>query len=90
MLYNYTETAVLHLIDSVYNEFKKRIPGVCTCERCRQDVMAIALNNLPPHYIVTETGKIITQVNFDLLGGKVLIITQLMKAMDKVHLNPRH
>jgi len=35
-----------------------RYQNVCTCPRCMCDIVAIALNYLPPHYIVeTETGK---------------------------------
>ena len=54
MLHNYTETAVLYLLDDIIKEYKKTKPDLCDCERCRQDIMALALNNLPPHYIVSS------------------------------------
>lgn len=28
----------------------------CTCELCRNDIIAYALNQLPPRYVVTEQG----------------------------------
>ncbi|HWP51466.1 MAG TPA: late competence development ComFB family protein [Clostridia bacterium] len=28
----------------------------CTCERCREDVIALSLNNLPPQYVVSDAG----------------------------------
>ncbi|MBO8138261.1 MAG: late competence development ComFB family protein [Desulfotomaculum sp.] len=91
MLQNYTETVVLQLLNSVLEDYKKnKNPNICTCERCRQDIMAIALNNLPPRYIATDTGEVITQVAFNQFGGRAEIITQLIKAIEKVNANPRH
>ena len=52
--------------------------------------MAIALNNLPAHYVVTETGRIITQVSAEQLGGKAMVIAQILKAIEIVHKNPQH
>ena len=90
MLFNYTETAVLELLDSVLDQHKKTFPNICCCTRCREDVMAIALNNLPPHYVVTETGKVLKQVSFERLGGKAQVITQILRALEIVSKNPRH
>ncbi|MTI79611.1 MAG: competence protein ComFB [Firmicutes bacterium] len=89
MLHNYTETAVLQLLNDVIKNHQKE-NEMCTCERCRQDIMAIALNNLPPSYIVTDTGEIITQVSFNQFGGRAQVITQIMKAAEIVASNPRH
>ncbi|MBM7854082.1 competence protein ComFB [Desulfohalotomaculum tongense] len=87
MLHNYTETAVLQLL----NEVLKNYDGsLCTCERCRQDIIALALNNLPPRYIVTDTGEIITQVSFNHFGGRAQVIAQIVKAVETVAKNPRH
>ncbi len=89
MLHNYTETAVLQLLDSILDNYQKKNGPICTCERCREDIMAIALNNLPARYIVTETGKIITQVSFEQIGGKAQVAAQILKAIEIVHSNPR-
>ena len=35
-------------------DIKSRFPGACFCEYCQQDIMALALNSLPPRYVVTE------------------------------------
>ncbi len=36
--------------------------GVCTCNKCASDVMAQALNNLPPRYVVTEKGGLFSKL----------------------------
>lgn len=33
---------------------KDKLYLTCTCERCLDDIMAHALNNLPPRYIVNQ------------------------------------
>ena len=90
MLYNYTEAIVLQTLNSILDKYKLTNQDLCTCERCRQDVMAIALNNLPAHYVVTETGRIITQVSAEQLGGKAMVAAQILKAIEIVHKNPQH
>ena len=29
----------------------------CHCQKCRNDIIAISLNNLPTHYVTTEDGR---------------------------------
>ena len=31
---------------------------ICTCEMCRQDVIAYVLTRLPPKYVTTDSGAI--------------------------------
>lgn len=68
----------------------KEMKSVCTCQRCRDDMLAYALNNLKPLYATTERGETIfkasnlaPQVNTD-------IITAITKAIEVVGKNPRH
>lgn len=43
---NLMEEIVLQNVDSVMAS-----QGCCTCDVCRTDVIAYALNHLPPHYV---------------------------------------
>jgi competence protein ComFB len=40
------------------DEFLKNTTLSCPCERCQLDIVALALNRLPPRYVVTEQGNI--------------------------------
>ena len=61
-----------------------RYKNICTCPRCMNDVVAIALNYLPPHYIVeTETGK-------EYGSPWVMVETAVAEAIDRVMENPNH
>jgi competence protein ComFB len=61
-----------------------RYQSACTCPRCLGDIVAIALNYLPPHYIVeTDTGK-------EFGSPWVMVETAVAEAIDRVMENPNH
>jgi competence protein ComFB len=90
MIVNYPELAVKELIDDVLNQYAQNNANVCRCKRCKNDIMALALNNLPPKYVVTDHGQIYTKAIYDQVGGKAQVIAALTSAIQKVHHNPRH
>lgn len=62
----------------------------CRCRRCRLDVMALALNELKPKYVVTPKGYAFARM--DELEAQFLAdtIIAVRKAMKVVKENPRH
>ena len=64
--------------------------GLCTCPRCQIDVKAIALNNLPPKYVVMSTGEFVPRLT--VYEGKYssAITAQLLRACKLVMESPRH
>ena len=62
----------------------------CTCQRCRDDVLAIALNQIPPRYVVTEAGSVMSKL--ELLHSQPLadVRAALMRASLVVGKNPHH
>jgi competence protein ComFB len=64
--------------------------GSCDCEKCRMDIMSIALNSLRPHYIVTETGALYAKMkDFD-MQHNVDVTSIVMSAIQKVKERPQH
>ena len=49
LLVNLMEAFVEKRLDAALKKFK-----CCACERCRKDVLAIALNKLPPLYVIED------------------------------------
>lgn len=90
MIINYPELAVKELINEVLQEYARQNPGTCKCQRCKNDIMALALNNLPPKYVVTDIGKVYTKAVYDQVGGKAQIIAALTSAIQRVQQHPRH
>ena len=84
-LRNFTEEAVKLYIDRWYKD-----ADICQCDDCRLDVEAIMLNNLPPKYVVTDTGALYAQLtDFDPQNklDYMVALTQAVKIVSKA---PRH
>lgn len=64
--------------------------GLCTCDRCLEDVKAYTLNHLPPKYVVTEPGDRIPRLT--VYEGKFAsdITAQLLQACKVVMERPHH
>ena len=84
-LTNYMENFVQTAMNQV-------LPGlnICLCENCRCDIAAMALNELPPKYVVTRKGHLYTKLNVFEPQFGIDITTEVMKAAKIVSQNPRH
>lgn len=82
---NYMEDCVNSYIDMVMKE-----TGMCTCERCKLDVIALALNELPPKYVATKKGQLYSKLNILESQFSVDVIAALTKAVNVVKENKRH
>lgn len=67
-----------------------RMFGLCDCKRCLEDVKALALNHLPPKYVVMAENEMIPKLTF--YEGKYNsdITAQLLHACHKVAERPHH
>ena len=85
VLQNLMEETVFTTIDELMTG-----KNVCTCEQCRLDIAALALNNLPPRYVVTAKGACYARA--DLLGIQkyVDVIGAVTQAIKLVQEHPRH
>jgi competence protein ComFB len=77
--------ANLERVLSVMDRFlSERYQGICMCSRCMSDIAAIALNYLPPHYVVEgNNGK-------EYGSPWVMVETAVSEAIDRVMENPNH
>jgi len=63
---------------------------VCKCPRCKADVIALALNNLPSKYIVVEKAHVSPLLNFFSNQYSGAVTAQLSRACTVVKDNPNH
>ena len=83
---NYMEDAVLDEILGVLDQLE----GFCGCERCREDMVAWTLNQLPSKYVTTVLGAAYTKFNQLQAQSRADIVVTLMNAAKVVKANPRH
>ncbi|WP_130807152.1 late competence development ComFB family protein [Senegalia massiliensis] len=87
ILYNFMEAEAKYHLKEVLNKY----PNACKCEECKNDILAIALNNLPPKYISRSIGEVSSKLNSQLEGQfPADILRELTKAAEIVTRNPRH
>jgi len=86
LLKNITQDIVFEKLEHVLHLF----PDVCTCTRCRLDIAALALNQLPPRYVVTDIGAVYSRVSgLDMQIGADTV-QALTRAIEVVQKGPRH
>jgi len=83
---NYIEKIVRDELKKLFEQDKE----VCTCDKCYQDIMTLTLNNLPPMYVSSNVGHIMTMYNLtkDQLHAQVMV--ELLKAVAQVKKSPQH
>lgn len=67
-----------------------RLFNLCTCPRCKIDVIALTLSNLPPKYVVVQQNEAIPMLSVYESRYNAMVISQVMWACKKVMDNPRH
>ena len=82
---NYMEEIVFNQMQEVLNDI-----NACTCEKCILDIAAIALNDLPPKYIVSEKGELYSKISALKQQFEVDVIAAITKAAVLVKRRPRH
>jgi len=81
-----------YMEEIVFNQMKEVLTDInmCTCEKCMLDVAAIALNDLPPKYLVTEKGELYSKINTLAQQFEVDVVAAITKAAVLVKRRPRH
>lgn len=82
---NITQTLVEQKVDKYIKLF-----GLCTCPRCRIDVVALALSNLPAKYVVAKRHEMVPLLSIYEGRYNAAIISQVMNACKQVMEQPRH
>jgi competence protein ComFB len=83
---NYMERVVKETLEKLL----KDRDDVCKCEECVADMMAYALNRLPPKYIVTDRGYIFSKLSEVEAQFQVDVLEAVLEAINVISKNPRH
>lgn len=85
-LKNQTELAVHQALQ----DYLRKNAISCSCERCQADIMALALNRLPPRYYVSTRGEILTQWESHALPDQARVMADVVRAAQQVSATPSH
>lgn len=82
---NVLEDLVTYKLDELM-----KTTSMCTCERCRADVLAIVLNKLPSRYVSSNNGDIYARFQSLDYQMQANITTAILKAIEVVKKIPHH
>ena len=79
------------IVDEIYEEILETHEiNFCDCDKCREDVKALVLNEIHPKYVSTGKGEAISKAEMMEVQLRIDILDKIVKAMIKVGNNPRH
>lgn len=83
---NYMEDIVSDVLEDLLSQKE----DICKCQKCKFDMMVMALNRLPPKYVVSDKGRFYTKLDGEEVQSKADVLRELTKAMINISKNPRH
>ncbi|BCJ94668.1 hypothetical protein acsn021_22370 [Anaerocolumna cellulosilytica] len=83
--HNVMETLVIEKLDEVWATL-----DCCKCQRCRNDIIAYALNQMMPKYVVTEEGALYARVSALSAEYELEIIKAIANALRMITEHPNH
>ena len=76
-------------VAQAYEAMRPHLPDFCGCDVCRDDALVFTLNRVPPRYVVSRTGSVLTEVNLEKEQSRAAIEVAMMDAMRKIARAPR-
>ena len=64
--------------------------NMCSCDKCVADACALVLNQLPPLYVTTRKGELITQAHQSMRDENIDLTVKVVHALQTVKESPRH
>ncbi len=84
---NVTEQVTRRILEEAYVRPRRL---ACACLQCQEDILAIALNHLPPRYVSRHTGELYAKAEYFNLQLESDVLQELARAAQAVAANPRH
>lgn len=85
-VHNMMEDFVTDMLDKQWNHIELN----CHCDRCKEDVLALTLNHIAPHYVANQKGGAYIKAQFFSEQSSATILTAIVEAAQKVSSRPRH
>ena len=83
------KNVVEEFVKSVYEELRPGVPDSHECPICAEDVLVFALNRLPPQYVSTSKGEILSRLDIQVGQSRTDATVAIMEGFRFVGANPR-
>lgn len=83
-VYNVMES----IVEQAMRDLVQQRPDLYHCDQCRLDIKAIALNRIPPKYVVSHKGEVFSKVGAMANQYMTDVYRELSKAISIVSTDP--
>ena len=83
---NYMEDIVKDALEGLLSDKD----DICKCQKCKMDIIALALNRLPPKYVVSDRGIVYAKLQEVDIQFRTDVVRELAKAIAHITKNPQH
>ncbi len=78
------------MVKQALGEYLPKSNLSCKCERCQADIIAFALNRLPPRYYVSLKGEVMTHFESQMVPDKARVLSEVVSAAQIISAYPSH
>lgn len=78
------------MVKGALKEYLANAKLPCECERCQADIVAFALNRLPPRYYVSLKGEVMTHFESQMAPDRARVLTEIVSGAQVVAAYPSH
>lgn len=83
--HNVMEQLVEEKLEEIWQEME-----TCKCDKCRNDIIAHTLNQIPPRYVVTREGELYVRLAELTSEHEFDIVIALTKSIKLITEKPKH
>jgi competence protein ComFB len=76
-------------VQASFDALRHHYPEFCGCDLCTADVLVFALNRVPPRYVASLEGSVVTEVALEKDQSRAAIDVVVMEGFRKVSMAPR-
>jgi competence protein ComFB len=74
---------------AAYDALRSHFPDFCGCQTCRDDALVFTLNRVPPRYVASREGTVLTELKLEKDQSRAAIDVAMMEALRRISLAPR-
>ena len=78
------------VIQDLFDQYQKKHALKCNCSHCKEDILALVLNRMPPKYVSSHKGEVYIKTFILNQQLQMDVMKELIRAVKIVEENPRH
>lgn len=79
-----------YTVEDTLNKLLPTMPNICSCDECKLDMAAYALNRLKPKYARSDKGTILHKFDTSSVQAEATILTAVVSAINVISAHPNH